>query len=98
MAFTNLVNLEADCGVSGGSHRVDRELARWVLEAQREDGVDAGVGVLHLHVEVGQRGAEGDVLLDGDLVLGLVEPGWLVIDIPDGDGQFCGRACAGVQT
>ena len=98
MAFTNLVNLEADCGVSGGSHRVDRELARWVLEAQRENGVDAGVGVLHLHVEVGEWGAEGDILLDGDLVLGLVEGGHLVVDVPDGDGEGGLRAGGGVAS
>ena len=63
-----------------------------------EDGVDAGVGVLDLHVEVGQRGAVGNVFRDGDLVLGLVEPGRLVIDIPDGDGQVGCRAGAGLQT
>ena len=63
-----------------------------------EDGVDAGVGVFDLHVEVGQRSAVGNVFRDGDLVLGLVEPGRLVIHIPDGDGQFCCRAGARVQT
>ena len=63
-----------------------------------EDGVDAGVRVFDLHVEVGQRGAVGNVLRDGDLVLGLVEPGWLVIDISDGDGQSGSGAGAGVQS
>ena len=63
-----------------------------------EDGVDAGVGVFDLHVEVGQRSTVGNVFRDGDLVLGLVEPGRLVIDVPDGDGQSGRGACAGVQT
>ena len=63
-----------------------------------EDGVDAGVGVFDLHVEVGQRSTVGNVFRDGDLVLGLVEPGWLVIDIPDGDGQSGRGAGAGVQS
>ena len=81
-----------------GSHWVDGEFLRGILQVDGEDGVDAGVGVFDLHVEVGQRSTVGNVFRDGDLVLGLVEPGWLVIDVPDGDGQFCGRACAGVQT
>ena len=63
-----------------------------------EDGVDASVRVFDLHVEVGQRSTVGNVLRDGDLVLGLVEPGWLVIDISDGDGQSGSGAGAGVQS
>ena len=63
-----------------------------------EDGVDACVRVFDLHVQVGQRSTVGNVLRDGDLVLGLVEPGWLVINVPDGDGQSGCGACAGVQT
>ena len=63
-----------------------------------EDGVDAGVGVFDLHVEVGQRGAVGNVLRDGDLVLGLVEPGWLVIDISYGNGEPSCRTCTGILT
>ena len=63
-----------------------------------EDGVDASVRVFDLHVEVGQGSTVGNILRDGDLVLGLVEPGWLVINVPDGDGQSSCGASAGVQT
>ena len=61
-----------------------------------EDGVDTGVGVFDLHVEVGQRSTVGNVFRDGDLVLGLVEPGRLVIDVPDSDGEPCSGAGGGV--
>ena len=92
-----LVDLQTDGGVSRGSDGVDGELPRWVLEPQGEDGVEAGVGVLHLHVEVGQGGPEGHVLLDPDLVLRLVEGRGLVVHISDGDGHCGGGAGAGVS-
>ena len=93
-----LVDLEADSGVTRGSHGIDGELPRGVLKPQCEDGVYAGVSVLDLHVEVGQWGPEGNVLLDPHLVLRLVEGRRLVVDISDGDGHSCGGAGAGVSS
>ena len=93
-----LVDLQADGRVARGSDRVDGELSRGILEPQGEDGVEAGVGVLHLHVEVGQRGPEGHVLLDPDLVLRLVKGRRLVVDVSDGDGHRCGGAGARVSS
>ena len=61
-----------------------------------EDGVDAGVGVFDLHVEVGQRSSVRNILRDGHLVLGLVEPRRLVVDISDGDGEAGSGAGGGV--
>ena len=92
-----LVDLQTDGGVARGSNRVDGELPRGVLEPQGEDGVEAGVGVLHLHVQVGQGGPEGHILLDPHLVLRLVEGRRLVVDISDGDSHCGGGACAGVS-
>ena len=93
-----LVDLQADGGVARGSDWVNGELPRGVLKPQGEDGVEAGVGVLDLHVEVGQWGAEGDILLDPHLVLRLVEGRSLVIDIPDGDGHRRGGGGARVSS
>ena len=73
--------------MSCGSHWVNGELARWILQSDVEDGVDAGVGVLDLHVEVGQGCSDGSILQDGHPVLCLVEGGSLVIDVSDGDGD-----------
>ena len=93
-----LVDLQADGGVARSSDRVYGELPRGVLEPQGEDGVEAGVRVLDLHVEVGQGGAEGNILLDPHLVLCLVEGRSLVIDIPDGDGHCGDGGGAGVSS
>ena len=93
-----LVDLQADGGVARGSDRVYGKLPRGILEPQGEDGVEASVCVLDLHVEVGQGGAEGNILLDPHLVLCLVKGRRLVIDIPDGDGHCRGGGGAGVSS
>ena len=96
--FSYLVDLEADSSVTRGRDRVDGELPRGILQSYREDGVDSSVGVFDLHVEVRKRSSIWNVLRNGNLVLCLVEPGWFVIDISDGDGQPSRRTCTGILT
>ena len=63
-----LVDLQADGSVAGGPLGLDGEPRRGVLQLDSEHRVGPGVRVLDLHVQVGQGGAVGHVLRDGDLV------------------------------
>ena len=54
--------------MAGGPLGLDGEPRRGVLQLDSEHRVGPGVRVLDLHVQVGQGGAVGHVLRDGDLV------------------------------
>ena len=69
--------------------RLNGESLRRVLQLYPEHRVGACVGVLDLHVQVGQGCAIGDVLRNGHSVLCLVEGGRLIVDIPYCNGDIC---------
>ena len=64
-----LVDFKADSSVACGPLRLDGEAWRRIFELDAEHRVGSRVRVLDLHVQVGQGGAIGHILRDGDLVM-----------------------------
>ena len=86
------VHFQADSGVTGCIGRIHAEFPRGVLKPDTEGGVGPSVGIFNLHIEIGERRADLNILRDGDSVLGLVEQRCFIIDVADGDGDVSGAA------